>query len=82
MEGLFCAMLVDLLVRDPAAVEQHVAVLEELVGGGKLPRDTSGLIDGFGGWAVAELRSCEEGLDLLRQAVRLGSPSSAPGASR
>ena len=29
--------------------------------------DTSGLIDGFGGWAVAELRSCEEGLDLLRQ---------------
>ena len=67
MEGLFCAMLVDLLVRDPAAIKQHVAVLEELVGSGKLPRDTSGLVDGFGGWSVAELRSCEEGLDLLRQ---------------
>ncbi len=67
MEGVFNILLVALLVRDPAGIEQHVSDLGKLICGGKLPRDASGLVDGFRGWAVAELGSVLDGLDLLHR---------------
>jgi hypothetical protein len=68
LEGLFSTLLVSLLVRDPPGTEQHVAALEKLLQGGTLPQDAAGLADGFGGWALAEPGSREEGLDRLRRA--------------
>ena len=48
-------------------MERHVAALEELVRDGKVPRDASGLADGFGGLVLAWRGSVEAGLGLLRR---------------
>ena len=68
LEGHFNALLVEMLVREFDEVERHTLAIDELVRSGKLPEPTSGVVDGFRGWLLAERGSIEEGLDLMRRA--------------
>jgi class 3 adenylate cyclase/predicted ATPase len=68
LNGFWTVLLIDLLVRDLPAVEQEVAAFDDLVRGGKLPREASSLVDGFRGWALAERGAAGESLDLMRRA--------------
>ena len=68
LDTLFDAMIVDLIIRDLANAEHHVAALDELLGEGKLPPDASGLAGGMRGWVLAEHGSLERGLDVMRAA--------------
>jgi hypothetical protein len=37
LEGLFCDLVIGLLVRDPTRVARHAPVIDELIQAGKLP---------------------------------------------
>lgn len=65
LDGLFSTLLVDLLIRDPEAVEPRVVAIEALIESGKVPRETTGLVAGFRGWALAEQKAMDNCVALM-----------------
>src|SRR4029077_8292496 len=64
--GYLFALIIGLLVRDVSKVEQHTSDFAELVRGGKLPKEASGIAEGFRGWMLAEGGAVEHGLAVMR----------------
>jgi class 3 adenylate cyclase/tetratricopeptide (TPR) repeat protein len=64
--GYFFALLVGLLVRNLAKIEQQTSEVDELIRSGKLQQEASDDILGFRGWVLAQRGSVEHGLALMR----------------